>query len=88
MGDLFNYAVPGDEAFNFEGLECPHHLSGSTATYRLSKDTTHLSDMVPPICHSERLTDGGFEEDVAAYCFYARKNYKIGEQVIPTYYFI
>jgi hypothetical protein len=29
---------------------------------------------------SERLTDGGYEDD-SAYCLYARKNYRKGEQV-------
>lgn len=35
--------------------------------------------------HSQRLTDGGYEEDIAAYCFYARRNYKKGEQVLLSY---
>jgi hypothetical protein len=34
--------------------------------------------------HSQRLTDGGFEEDSNAYCFYARTNYKKGDQVEYT----
>ncbi|CBI27360.3 unnamed protein product, partial [Vitis vinifera] len=34
---------------------------------------------------SQRLTDGGYKEDLAAYCFYARKNYKKGEQVLLSY---
>uniref|UniRef100_F6HFX2 SET domain-containing protein n=1 Tax=Vitis vinifera TaxID=29760 RepID=F6HFX2_VITVI len=34
---------------------------------------------------SQRLTDGGYKEDLAAYCFYARKNYKKGEQVLLTF---
>lgn len=33
---------------------------------------------------SERLTDGGFEDD-NAYCLYARQNYRIGEQVLLGY---
>jgi hypothetical protein len=34
--------------------------------------------------HSQRLTDGGFVEDSNAYCFYARTNYKKGDQVEYT----
>ncbi|XP_019052701.1 PREDICTED: protein SET DOMAIN GROUP 40 isoform X4 [Nelumbo nucifera] len=36
-----------------------------------------------PCSEDLRLTDGGYEEDISAYCFYARKSYKIGEQVEP-----
>ncbi|XVF20462.1 hypothetical protein REPUB_Repub12eG0002300 [Reevesia pubescens] len=50
VGDLFNYAAPGED---------PHH--------------------------SERLTDAAYEEDAAAYCFYAKKDYKMGEQVLLSY---
>ncbi|OAY65229.1 Protein SET DOMAIN GROUP 40 [Ananas comosus] len=32
-----------------------------------------------------RLTDGGYEEDTASYCFYARKKYEQGEQVLLGY---
>ncbi|KAD0812907.1 hypothetical protein R6Q59_007983 [Mikania micrantha] len=32
-----------------------------------------------------RLTDGVFEEESAAYCFYARTNYKKGDQVLLSY---
>ncbi|KAG4955120.1 hypothetical protein JHK87_040714 [Glycine soja] len=35
--------------------------------------------------HSWRLTDGGFEEDANAYCFYAREHYKKGDQVLLCY---
>ncbi|CAN6464108.1 unnamed protein product [Victoria cruziana] len=32
-----------------------------------------------------RLTDGGYEEDTNAYCFYARQSYSRGEQVLLCY---
>ncbi|XP_019052700.1 PREDICTED: protein SET DOMAIN GROUP 40 isoform X3 [Nelumbo nucifera] len=38
-----------------------------------------------PCSEDLRLTDGGYEEDISAYCFYARKSYKIGEQVLLSY---
>ncbi|XP_008805044.1 protein SET DOMAIN GROUP 40 isoform X2 [Phoenix dactylifera] len=38
-----------------------------------------------PDCHSQRLTDGGYEEDTTSYCFYARKRYKEEDQVLLSY---
>ena len=44
----------------------------------LSEDSTN-ADMG---AKSLRLTDGVFEEKYDAYCFYARRGYKKGEQVL------
>ncbi|EHA8591264.1 putative protein SET DOMAIN GROUP 40 [Cocos nucifera] len=49
------------------------------------KHITENSDTEQPECHSQRLTDGGYEEDTTSYCFYARKRYKEGEQVLLSY---
>ncbi|KAG0454023.1 hypothetical protein HPP92_025327 [Vanilla planifolia] len=38
-----------------------------------------------PDLRAYRLTDGGYEEDSASYCFYANKNYQKGEQVLLGY---
>lgn len=57
VGDLFNYAAPGEESDCVEDVE--------------DRSNAEL----------QRLTDGCFEEDVDSYCFYARENYKEGEQV-------
>ncbi|XP_031093726.1 protein SET DOMAIN GROUP 40 [Ipomoea triloba] len=35
--------------------------------------------------NGSRLIDAGFEEDLTAYCFYARRNYRKGEQVLLSY---
>ncbi|XVE72011.1 hypothetical protein DITRI_Ditri11bG0004300 [Diplodiscus trichospermus] len=70
VGDLFNYASPGEDPIAFEGVD---NLQNDYAKEDL--DTNH----------SQRLTDGAYEEDVAAYCFYAKKNYKKGEQVLLSY---
>lgn len=32
--------------------------------------------------NSLRLTDGGYNEDISAYCFYAKRNYARGDQVL------
>lgn len=68
IGDLFNYAAPGDGS---EDVENDMNLADSTQ----SCNADHLD------APAQRLIDGGFEEDAAAYCFYSRKNYKKGEQV-------
>ncbi|PSS36622.1 Protein SET DOMAIN GROUP like [Actinidia chinensis var. chinensis] len=79
VGDLFNYAAPGEEeAFNSENAfidsSCWRNHS-STEQYEVEQIDANLL----------RLTDGGYEEDVSAYCFYARRNYKKGEQVLLSY---
>uniref|UniRef100_A0A2P2JJY2 Protein SET DOMAIN GROUP 40 n=2 Tax=Rhizophora mucronata TaxID=61149 RepID=A0A2P2JJY2_RHIMU len=68
VGDLFNYAAPGEETNGFEN-------AGSIYGSSLQNSDTHL----------ESLTDGGYNEAIAAYCFYARRNYRKGEQVLLSY---
>ncbi|KAG4168881.1 hypothetical protein ERO13_A12G052400v2 [Gossypium hirsutum] len=70
VGDLFNYAAPTEDPDSFENVE--------------NWQNEHAKDDLD-IHHSQRLTDGGYEEDVAAYCFYAKKNYNVGEQVLLSY---
>ncbi|EOY03101.1 Set domain group 40, putative isoform 5 [Theobroma cacao] len=70
VGDLFNYAAPGEDLNGFDNVD---NLQNGYALDDL--DTQH----------SQRLTDGAFEEDAAAYCFYAKTNYKKGEQVLLSY---
>ena len=79
VGDLFNYAAPGEESSCFEGSDCLKHASSLQVIPSLYQDASETFEQLDS--HSGRLTDGGFEEDVAAYCFYARKHYKKGEQV-------
>jgi len=50
---------------------------GDLFNYAAPDDTSFEEDDIP---EAERLTDGGYE-DSNAYCLYARKNYKKGEQV-------
>ncbi|KAH1072647.1 hypothetical protein J1N35_024975 [Gossypium stocksii] len=70
VGDLFNYAAPTEDPDSFENVENWQNEQ--------AKDDLDIH-------HSQRLTDGGYEEDVAAYCFYAKKNYNVGEQVLLSY---
>uniref|UniRef100_A0A0A9FTB8 SET domain-containing protein n=1 Tax=Arundo donax TaxID=35708 RepID=A0A0A9FTB8_ARUDO len=69
VGDLFNYAAPDDDT----SLEEEH-----SAELTNCKQKNEMSDS------SERLTDGGYE-DANAYCLYARKKYRKGEQVLLAY---
>jgi len=66
--------IEWDEA----GCLCP---VGDLFNYAAPDDTSFEEDDIP---EAERLTDGGYE-DSNAYCLYARKNYKKGEQVLLGY---
>ncbi|ESW13964.1 hypothetical protein PHAVU_008G241400 [Phaseolus vulgaris] len=85
VGDLFNYDAPGEESSDIEDLE--HLLSNSSIhdTNLLNGDKNIVVDAEQLDSHSQRLTDGGFEENVNAYCFYARAHYKKGDQVLLCY---
>lgn len=85
VGDLFNYAAPGGESNGFENIESSMHTSSFEVCSLPNGDT--FDNVVPDhleACY-QRLTDGGFEEDLAAYCFYAKRNYRKGEQVLLSY---
>lgn len=82
VGDLFNYAAPGEELFNCEDLSTQGNSSVLPVN---SSQTTDKSDAEEFDVNSVRLTDGGYEEDFGAYCFYARKSYRKGEQILLSY---
>lgn len=73
VGDLFNYAAPDVEVYAEDkpSLKCNSTIEQPGAEQLES--------------YSQRLTDGGYEEDTTSYCFYARKNNKKGEQVIAIF---
>ncbi|KAL6897357.1 hypothetical protein ACP4OV_007053 [Aristida adscensionis] len=69
VGDLFNYEAPNDD------------------TSKEDQDTAEVTNCEQKheiSGSSERLTDGGYD-DANAYCFYARRNYKKGEQILLGY---
>ncbi|XP_047314922.1 protein SET DOMAIN GROUP 40 [Impatiens glandulifera] len=76
VGDLFNYAAPGLEVIDDPSLEIISSIEGHTAV------ELHIQG---GDCDEQRLTDGGYAEDIASYCFYARRNYEKGEQVLLGY---
>ncbi|KAM1413444.1 hypothetical protein ACFXTO_026039 [Malus domestica] len=76
VGDLFNYSAPGEEPSACESME--------HATLDLVNDDSS-GTLDVDVSDSRRLTDGGFEKDIDAYCFYAKKSYKKGEQALLSY---
>lgn len=78
VGDLFNYTAPGVEFQDGEHTVLGRSMQSSSLC--ISKATEE------PVSEQsdtsfQRLTDGGYEENLQAYCFYARKTYEKGEQV-------
>ncbi|KAK2970635.1 hypothetical protein RJ640_000865 [Escallonia rubra] len=78
VGDFFNYSAPGEEQFESEVLR-------SASSLCRSWDATEESDAEDISANLLRLTDGGYEEEVGAYCFYANRNYRKEEQVLLSY---
>ncbi|KAL5721657.1 [histone H3]-lysine(4) N-trimethyltransferase [Ranunculus cassubicifolius] len=76
VGDFFNYDAPSDESFHSEEDEESRDLQSNTHGKKDAKGKVEIDD---------RLTDARYEESVDAYCFYARKNYRKGEQVLLSY---
>ncbi|GAB2228832.1 hypothetical protein Droror1_Dr00022963 [Drosera rotundifolia] len=87
VGDFFNYAAPGVDMYGLEGLQSCQNASSWQVNSLENKDHAEpfLLDARPYEAFSGRLTDGGYEENIAAYCFYAKKNYKKGDQVLLSY---
>ncbi|KAF5957941.1 hypothetical protein HYC85_005166 [Camellia sinensis] len=91
VGDLFNYAAPGEEDFDSEDpfvsedSSSRKNASSMQVNFSWNGDTTEQFDVEQIDPNLPRLTDGGYEDNVSAYCFYARRNYKKGEQVLLSY---
>ncbi|KAL6225727.1 hypothetical protein ACLB2K_004576 [Fragaria x ananassa] len=83
VGDLFNYSAPVEDS-DFDNVELrTHELALQDMT--TVKEETCILDMEQLDSDPGRLTDGRFENDVGAYCFYAKKSYRKGEQVLLSY---
>ncbi|MCO5612325.1 hypothetical protein L7F22_066592 [Adiantum nelumboides] len=93
MGDLFNYAPPGNT--HAEGTKTPSYCNlsdthvenlflveemGLVEGSELDKD-----EAGGDLYFTDRLTDGGFDLNSCCYYFYARENYKKGDQVLLCY---
>ncbi|KAL6639219.1 hypothetical protein ACP70R_022949 [Stipagrostis hirtigluma subsp. patula] len=69
VGDLFNYEAPDDD---------------TSSEDEDTAEVTNCQQKNEMPGSSERLTDGGYD-DAKAYCFYARRNYRKGEQILLGY---
>ncbi|GMH11287.1 hypothetical protein Nepgr_013128 [Nepenthes gracilis] len=86
MGDFFNYTAPGEDLYGFDDLESCGNASSFQVSSLENQDVKEDFILDEECYEGEgRLTDGGYEEILAAYCFYARKNYRKGEQVLLSY---
>ncbi|XAR58107.1 Histone-lysine N-methyltransferase [Bertholletia excelsa] len=89
VGDFFNYAAPGEEEFDsgdaFVSEDSSRSRSSMQEQSSCNGETRQQFDVEEGDSNLLRLTDGGYEESTSAYCFYARRNYKKGEQVLLSY---
>lgn len=81
VGDFFNYAAPAEEPYHSENKPhqklFPLHDTSPGKVQNAGKSVEE-----PFYAHEQRLIDAGYEEEIAAYCFYARRNYRKGDQVL------
>ncbi|KAL1195446.1 Protein SET DOMAIN GROUP 40 [Cardamine amara subsp. amara] len=87
VGDLFNYDAPGDDSSNSDGPESAMLTASPQATSTTNQECRNNGEEAGRVAEtqSERLTDGGFEEDSNSYCLYARRKYQLREQVLLCY---
>ncbi|KAJ7296695.1 hypothetical protein O6H91_10G040400 [Diphasiastrum complanatum] len=76
IGDFFNYAPPGQHEANVVS-DSPH---SSEKEQQLDDEQSGFG-----LSMRERLRDGGYDTNLGAYCFYARQQYKKGQQVLLCY---
>ncbi|KAG6401096.1 hypothetical protein SASPL_137941 [Salvia splendens] len=70
--DTAGALCPVGDFFNYAPPdEEPHQLDDST------------EDLV--VANPDKLTDGGYHEGLTSYCFYAKRNYERGDQVLLSY---
>ncbi|KAH7299771.1 hypothetical protein KP509_24G028400 [Ceratopteris richardii] len=94
VGDLFNYAPPG--AYQAEAIQKTSCCSISDLHAEdispLEKNLSAHEVCELDACNTggnlyftDRLTDGGYDMNLKSYCFYARENYKKGDEVLLCY---
>ncbi|PHU26732.1 hypothetical protein BC332_05064 [Capsicum chinense] len=76
VGDFFNYAAPGEETSDSEDQSAGK--ASSLPEDGMLKSETELAA-------AHRLIDAGYEKDVSSYCFYSRRDYRKGDQVLLSY---
>ncbi|RRT32784.1 hypothetical protein B296_00052201 [Ensete ventricosum] len=81
VGDLFNYAAPDEDDSPEMSDSKPETTSLSIQLLEHISQEGTVHNAAQPDGFLQRLTDGGYDENMNSYCFYARKRYKKGEQV-------
>lgn len=87
VGDFFNYAPPEEDCHQSRESEAADidsflHINSLNEGEKADMATEELVD-----AKTDRLTDAGYDEDLASYCFYAKRNYERGEQVLIIFSF-
>ena len=83
VGDFFNYAPPEEDPHQLDESEATDIDSFLTSVNKGEKDDSSTEDLV--VANPDKLTDGGYHEGLASYCFYAKRNYERGDQVLVMY---
>lgn len=84
IGDLFNYAPPGELYFDSRQLDKELARDLESAEDKTTLETDDEFNGIG-VTIGERLRDGGYEPDFDEYCFYARQAYETGQQVSILY---
>ncbi|KAG6403332.1 hypothetical protein SASPL_135549 [Salvia splendens] len=83
VGDFFNYAPPEENPHQLDESEATDIDSFLTSVDKGEKDDSSTEDLV--VANPDKLTDAGYHEGLASYCFYAKRNYERGDQVLLSY---
>lgn len=78
VGDFFNYAPPEEDCCQLREPEAADINEG---------EKTDISAEELVDAKTDRFTDAGYDEGLASYCFYAKRNYERGEQVLIIFLF-
>lgn len=87
VGDFFNYAPPDEDHHQLgeskdTDIDSFLHITSFDEGERADHSTKELV-----VAKTDRLTDAGYDEALASYCFYAKRNYESGDQVLIIYSF-
>ncbi|KAL1540722.1 [histone H3]-lysine(4) N-trimethyltransferase [Salvia divinorum] len=83
VGDFFNYAPPEEDPHQLDKPEATDIDSFLTSVDEGEKEDSSTEELV--VANADRLTDAGYDEGLASYCFYAKRNYERGDQVLLSY---
>ncbi|GFQ05151.1 protein set domain group 40 [Phtheirospermum japonicum] len=86
VGDYFNYTPLEENPYHLKTAEVCGDGSFSHIASSFERESTDNSTEDPSDdANMDRLIDAGYNEAVACYCFYAKRYYCKGEQVLLSY---